>query len=593
MDEQMDINIDEEPQFVHKLKLRREVLSSSVDLKEDEYIKYLEEFLNDSGDIDAVFSSKICESFTILIRAICQGWEKIVSYSLEQGAKIEKEAVFEKPHIFKKTCQNQLWNALEIAIWKYCDYRPNRLGLHPSHKIRKNIYETVKQKSLEKFSVYGLCPIHIECALGRWDKVSKLLGSLDADTSVSKMLNAAVHSESPLWPRYTPLLIAAKFNRRYLISRLLEIGASPNAKDSQGKTPLDYTLSYHFFGDERLFVYEEDGSLTYMSHFHIACYLKNLKVVKAYLDKGISPNIPVKRRDILTNSKQSPKVGETGLHIAVPKLACEYDRGYDFSEDDPCFDLARLLLEYGANVEQKDAKGRNPLQKCVNVMHLTKKLWNSSPFHSDYVKCLKFTCVLMESGVNADSALKFHARKLSSFKFPIFRGAPLRTNFILLCCLQRIMILRKDLITKKMKLSYKMLKSARYYRPIYKIEDYSVSCMVELSEIESLGLLQELEDRTGFVRRDYKRKFGDFIGSSELPQRYPIYGNLLKIKLGKRLCQLQRKKQMIEEAIPLMSFLVPTYCKLPYSCADHILRYLTNQELEQFIEIFNKNKNLE
>ena len=89
-----------------------------------------------------------------------------------------------------------------------------------------------------------------------------------------------------------------------------------------------------------------DGSInpftTYgLSHFHIACIRNNWRVVHSFLENGVTPNILLEKCLYSRNY-----VYHRPLHLAVAFES---------------FEVAELLLKYGANVNAKDRFKRTPL----------------------------------------------------------------------------------------------------------------------------------------------------------------------------------------------------------------------------------------
>ena len=78
--------------------------------------------------------------------------------------------------------------------------------------------------------------------------------------------------------------------------------------------------------------------------------------------------------------------------------------------------------------------------------------------------------------------------------------------------------------------------------------------------------------------------FGYLVGSADLPTKYPIYGNLLKIKLRNLLIAFDKKMEKVRLAIPKLNFVVKNYCqKLPDFCAEMILWNLSCSQLDEFV----------
>ena len=255
---------------------------------------------------------------SILQRAVCFGLDKVVSYVLEKGANIAEDTFAHDLGEYG----GYVWNSLELAIIQHTN---------PDDNYGKNykVFELLKEKSLEKYSTFGLHPIHIECAIGVWSEIEKYLDE-------PGIVNKTIAVESPLWGGITPLLITAKFylpfdeiyslefgkrikpsvNYEEIISRLLDHGASPKARDSEGRDSLHYLYLRDSF-DERLFTYEDDSTSKYISQFHIACAFcpKTLDIVKNHLERGFSPNLKIKDGDY--NEDRFNNYNDVALHISV------------------------------------------------------------------------------------------------------------------------------------------------------------------------------------------------------------------------------------------------------------------------------------
>ena len=231
---------------------------------EDDVIRELDKLLKQGGDIDATFfKDPMLYYGTMLYESIRFRYGKIVNYLLQNGADISKNFViggeeegsidFEDKYLFRP------FTVFEFAITRYSQ---------DPEKYRE-VYQLIKDKGLQLCSRYGLNLLHLECALGNWSEVEKHLDPSN--------INRPIDVESHVWPCMTPLLIAAKFDRQCVVSRLFDLGASPKCRDTKGNTPLHFLSTYkNYQCDHRFFIYEDEdtfGSYNGMSHFHIACRL--------------------------------------------------------------------------------------------------------------------------------------------------------------------------------------------------------------------------------------------------------------------------------------------------------------------------------
>jgi len=131
----------------------------------------------------------------------------------------------------------------------------------------------------------------------------------------------------------TPLHWAVKFGNRDAVEILLRHGASVDATDKYGFTPLKLALfegSPKHIQIAKLLI--EHGA-DVKSAFHMAVYTGSADLVKLFLEKGA---------DIDAQDNN----GDTALHIATR-------RGY--------LDVVKVLLEHGANANLRNKFGETPL----------------------------------------------------------------------------------------------------------------------------------------------------------------------------------------------------------------------------------------
>ena len=90
----------------------------------------------------------------------------------------------------------------------------------------------------------------------------------------ARMANAVTQLARILAP-FT-LSIYSEYGHQEVITRLLDLGASPKVRDSQGNTALHHLAVIPNIKscDKRLFIYDEDTfeKESGMCHFHIACH---------------------------------------------------------------------------------------------------------------------------------------------------------------------------------------------------------------------------------------------------------------------------------------------------------------------------------
>ena len=484
------------------------------------------------------------------------GYKKIFDYYLDKGVDIAQEIDVEWEDDDLLDYVWFSWNALDQAIILSTVW--------PGFGNYTYFYQVLKEKSLELFSSYGLHSLHIASAVGDITEVKKYIEQCEIDKKID--------DQSPFWPGMTPLLLAAKFCRPELVSELLDLGASPKVRDPKGSTALHYLAFYGHF-DKKLFIYDDEDTfdkLTCMSHFLIACQFgsRTLDVVETYLKQGVSPNQQVKgliphqhRFDYFNGYSCLHLSGNTRIGL----------------RKDSCPELTRLLLEYGANVNQLfDERNMEstPITSSIDDCYgrASSNMW-------------AHVCVLIEAGATLSDKKTFDLIYIALNKQQVYGTYKESTTLMLLQCFTRMIKLLGKAATQILQCYYELLLE-KVNVSFDKIA-YTEVCQDELRELSKLGLRRILDDNA-VVLRDFKQKFGSLVGSSRLPQIYPNYGHLLKIKLRNRLMEYEKKKQSVEEAIPMITFLVKNVCKLPLTCSEEILWNLNNKDLVEFIKNFSE-----
>ena len=494
-------------------------------------------------------------------------YKKIVEYELERGASITKESdiKWESDDTLKYSWQS--WNALEVAIIVSSTW-PSDDALY--------IYQKLEEKSLELFSSFGFHLIHLESARGN---LSEVLKYIEEEPS---FIDKKIGMESTIWAVMTPLLLAAKFDRRDIVNKLLDLGASPKNRGPKGSTALHYLTSYAHF-DERLFIYDEKDTfdeLTGLSHFLIACLFGSatIDIVKTYLKQGGLINQQSKCEAQLRYIDTLK--GYTALHIAGNTISRYLFNRYDQVSYPK---LTRLLLEYGADV---NLRYDTNIVKSTPIHSIALAVNDESHNRKDTINTCTHICTLLEGGdvLNGKGLEWVFESVIKNAEYKV------ETSKMLLECIIRIITLLGEAAdTKNLRYYYKRIlrKSNVYFDEIA----YTDVCQNELQKLSKLGLRRVLDDNAT-VSSDFKQRFEALVDSSKLHKLYPNYGHLLKIKLRNRLFEYEEKNDNVKKSVPLITFLVKRFCKLPLTCAYEILWNLSNKDLLNFIEIFRKIQNL-
>ncbi|KAJ8673859.1 hypothetical protein QAD02_005121 [Eretmocerus hayati] len=151
--------------------------------------------------------------------------------------------------------------------------------------------------------------------------------------------------------RVTPLHLAVHLGCLDLIKNLLDLGASVNAKDSSGESPLSLSVRLRKYSITDLLLTSEfiEVSCKYrygiMNHLHIACLRKNISVVKRLIALGSDVNKQI-------DENASNYAGWTPLHFAVESHAPE---------------IVQLLVDSGASINKKNSHSITPLHLADEI----------------------------------------------------------------------------------------------------------------------------------------------------------------------------------------------------------------------------------
>jgi len=192
---------------------------------------------------------------------------------------------------------------------------------------------------------FGLTPLAAAKALN-WDYVAEKLRAYGA-----KEETAALPDPNQILDDGQPLLVYAinyqNCHENY-IHALLEHGADPNAPDSEGRTAVHWAA---IMGKEAVFDALQDAGGDILREtepgnglrpLHLACLNNQLYITESILDGSPPDHV-------------NTPCGETGqmpLHLAAQH------RGSS--------ELIELLIDRGANINARDAKGETPLFRAVD-----------------------------------------------------------------------------------------------------------------------------------------------------------------------------------------------------------------------------------
>ncbi|XP_058796610.1 ankyrin-3-like isoform X2 [Phymastichus coffea] len=207
----------------------------------------------------------------------------------------------------------------------------------------------------------GITHFHVACMTNQTEAIELFL-----DKGVP--VDHAVGQTLPVCPGYTGLHFAARCCGLEAMEILLKRGADAKAQDAKKMTPMQMIVENIIemvemirSGNDEVYenITEDFGKNLRMmvllmgwetsavdsvglSHVHVACTMRDTSVIERLLEQNVDVNQIVK-----VDSPVWP--GYTPLHFAAM-----------FN-----FEIVKLLLTKGANVEAKDAKGITPFQICL------------------------------------------------------------------------------------------------------------------------------------------------------------------------------------------------------------------------------------
>ena len=99
-----------------------------------------------------------------------------------------------------------------------------------------------------------------------------------------------------------------------------------------------------------------------MSHYHIACQLNACNIVKKYLEKGVSANLQIRKKNDEVIYSDYYEEGDTALHIGGYNPKFTYFLGVQNSLPTFCLEVVQLLCEKEAELDIENACGKITLQ---------------------------------------------------------------------------------------------------------------------------------------------------------------------------------------------------------------------------------------
>jgi ankyrin repeat protein len=231
----------------------------------------------------------------------------------------------------------------------------------------------------------------------------------------------------------TPLMIAAASGDTRTVTMIVEGGAPVNAKDTaKGETPLMYAAGYNRADVVKLLLQRgADATATTKVVDLAALTAPEEASMQRQAGQGSAPRRPAEvpglTRPLRYNELIGTQGGLTALHFAARQgftdtVVAMMDAGVDINQQNPGdkmtplliaivnghFDLAKLMIEKGADASRGSANGVTPLFAVLNVYWAPKSLYPGPKTHQQqrtgYLDLVK---VLLDRGADVNARVKY------------------------------------------------------------------------------------------------------------------------------------------------------------------------------------------
>ncbi|KAJ8688268.1 hypothetical protein QAD02_024063 [Eretmocerus hayati] len=421
-------------------------------------------------------------------------------------------------------------------------------------------------------------------------------------------MKKAVHRINSPYDEYTPLHFAADRGAYDIMKCLLQSGADLLCKTENGKTPLYLALRYRrssgILGILHDFLQVQKSPVEIKDHsfFHLVCVAGDLELIKHYLANGADPNCPSKRiADTMDNW--------TPLHMIAENC---------FS---PAHEVAKLLIDYGANPNARDTQMNTPLHnifqgsdlKVVDV--LVNHGADVDALNANFETPLIVTCYrgdgmfdegeccivmksLLKNGADINLADGAGKTPLTLNTWASFDGHhrddddddefDLRDYYN-----EEISLLLKHVIKLKMigfyvseinQQAYSSLLTKHSSRLNFNEANFKNQCIEELESIKKVGidryttlhdmLFKDPNELAFSTRNDALQRIME---SNDLENQFPIYGFMFPLQWRKGTL----RRLLLEESLLALNSTVGK--KLPSNCKEKMLQSLNNNDLKCII----------
>ncbi|KAJ8681932.1 hypothetical protein QAD02_017724 [Eretmocerus hayati] len=505
----------------------------------------------------------------------------------------------------------------------------NKTALHIAFEKRQfgivdSIVKSWDKDSRNLTDNTGLSVFHILCSTDESEKVIENLISNGTN------INAAVGNESALWAGFRPIHFATIFLKPSNVSILLQHGADILVKNGlDGYTALHLAMKRNFLDRAKLLVengadflimnrngetplecavsqlgfdYWDEGdaeslfpldrmTFEYLkpSHFHLACALGFVNVVKHFLQNGVCADLKAKFMNSVNDARQTPlhsifieypnEISQKQITHLLLENGSDVD-ARDFLLETPLhcvssssgdLEAMRILISYGADVNAQDLYGQTPLHK-VTKSYLVKE--NSK----------KKMVLLLENGANINIMSERGRTCLSMLSNNQLVGVDdVRKDccIILLQHVSKLKAIGLHVSDVNQKACEKLMKKCngsfdetvfvnKCNKELELMVNFDINSFTKLHDILFMS-----SDEMVFHCKNVVLQ--TLVNSDEFFEKFRIYGFLIRLQLKRGRIRGLISTESEESLVQLSGK------PLPSLCSEIIFQHLTNRDLKNII----------
>ncbi|XP_057336431.1 poly [ADP-ribose] polymerase tankyrase-2-like [Microplitis mediator] len=257
-------------------------------------------------------------------------------------------------------------------------------------------------------------------------------------------------------------------------------------------------------------------------------------------------------------------------------------------------DILQLLLNYGADVDAKNKYGDTPV--CLVLMQPDSRYFASSDFFE--LSILGNTQNKSKLDILLDNDADINAQDISKYFPPIPRHLRMhfpahgRVEYSTSTNKKRIIKHIVKLRSRNVPLSNDNLILLSSLLEDKLIEDYEQICEQEISRAmieklpnSSISFHNILSKNYNFLAACAKnRTLQTILLSTEISNRFPIYGSVMKLRFTKGLV----RKNFLDKSTQVFHNIFPVASKLLIDAVDDVFKCLDNNDLRHFLRMFQQ-----